>query len=38
VLRYELLPRGIDLGEVSPDQLVRAIRAAARAERHPSTH
>jgi DNA-binding NarL/FixJ family response regulator len=33
VLRYELLPRRIDLGEMSPDQLVRAIRSAARPER-----
>jgi DNA-binding NarL/FixJ family response regulator len=33
VLRYELLPRGIDLGEMSPDQLVQAIRSAARPER-----
>lgn len=32
VLRYELLPRGVDLGEMSPDQLVQAIRTAARQE------
>ncbi len=33
VLRYALLPRGVDLGEMSPDQLVQAIRSAARPER-----
>jgi DNA-binding NarL/FixJ family response regulator len=38
VRRYELLPRGVDLGEVSPDQLVQAIRSAARPERKPYTH
>src|SRR5262245_19047577 len=27
VLRYELLPRGVDLGEMSPVQLTDAIRA-----------
>jgi len=32
VLRYELQPRGVDLGEMSPEQLVRAIRTAARQE------
>jgi DNA-binding NarL/FixJ family response regulator len=32
VLRYELLPRGVDLGELSPAQLAEAIRAAARPE------
>jgi DNA-binding NarL/FixJ family response regulator len=33
VLRYELLPRGVDLGELSPAQLAEAIRAAVRPER-----
>ena len=32
VLRYELLPRGVDLGEMSPGQIVQAIRSAARSE------
>ena len=32
VLRYELLPRGVDLGEMSPNQLVQAIRSAVRRE------
>jgi DNA-binding NarL/FixJ family response regulator len=32
VLRYELWPRGVDLGEMSPNQLVQAIRSAARQE------
>ena len=32
VFRYELLPRGVDLGEMSPDQLVQAIRSAVRGE------
>jgi DNA-binding NarL/FixJ family response regulator len=32
VLRYELLPRGVDLGEMSPNQLVQAIRSAVRSE------
>ncbi len=35
VLRYELLPRSVDLGEMSPAQLAREIRAAARPERKP---
>jgi DNA-binding NarL/FixJ family response regulator len=35
VLKYELQPRGVDLGEMSPDQLVQAIRSAARPERKP---
>jgi DNA-binding NarL/FixJ family response regulator len=30
VLKYELLPRGVDLGEMSPGQLVEAIRSAVR--------
>jgi DNA-binding NarL/FixJ family response regulator len=34
VLRYELLPRGVDLGEMSPAQLVQAIRSAVRPERY----
>jgi len=38
VLRYELQPRGEDLGEMSPDQLVEAIRSAARPERKPYAH
>jgi DNA-binding NarL/FixJ family response regulator len=38
VVRYELEPRGIDLGELSPDQLVQAIRSAARQERKPYEH
>jgi hypothetical protein len=31
-------PRGVDLGERSPDQLVQAIRSAARPERKPYAH
>jgi hypothetical protein len=38
VLRYELLPRGVDLGELSPVQLVGAIRAAVRPESKPYEH
>jgi DNA-binding NarL/FixJ family response regulator len=38
VVRYELEPRGVDLGEMSPDQLVQAIRSAARPERKPYEH
>src|SRR5262245_16597365 len=38
VLRYELLPRGVDLGEVSPDQLLQAIRSAVRPERKSYGH
>ena len=38
VLRYELLPRGVDLGEMSPDQLVDAIRSLVRPERKPYAH
>ena len=38
VLQYELQPRGVDLGEMSPDQLVQAIRSAARPERKPYAH
>jgi DNA-binding NarL/FixJ family response regulator len=38
VLRYELQPRSLDLGEMSPDQLVQAIRSAARPERKPYAH
>ena len=32
VRKYDLAPRRVDLGEMSPDQLVHAIRSAARAE------
>jgi DNA-binding NarL/FixJ family response regulator len=38
VLRYELLPRSVDLGEMSPAQLAEAIRAAVRPERKPYAH
>ncbi len=38
VVQYELQPRGVDLGEMSPDQLVEAIRSAARPERKPYAH
>ena len=38
VLRYELLPRDVDLGEMSPAQLAEAIRAAVRPERKPYAH
>jgi DNA-binding NarL/FixJ family response regulator len=38
VLRYELLPRGVDLGELSPAQLTDAIRAAVRPEMKPYAH
>ena len=38
VLQYELQPRGVDLGEMSPNQLVQAIRSAARPERKPYAH
>jgi DNA-binding NarL/FixJ family response regulator len=38
ILLYELQPRGVDLGEMSPDQLVQAIRSAARPERKPYAH
>lgn len=38
VLRYELLPRGVDLGEMSPAQLADAIRAAARPDLKPYAH
>ena len=31
-------PRGVDLGEMSPDQLVQAIRSAARPDRKPDAH
>ena len=34
---YELVPQGCDLGELSPSQLVQAIRSAGRSER-PSAH
>ena len=32
VRKYELAPRRVDLGEMSPDQLIHAIRSAALAE------
>ena len=35
---YELVPQGRDLGELSPRQLVEAIRAAVQPERTPWTH
>ena len=38
VLRYELEPRGVDLGEISPDQLIQAIRSAVRSEWKPYAH
>lgn len=38
VFGYELRPRGVDLGEMSPHQLVEAIRSATRGERKPYTH
>jgi DNA-binding NarL/FixJ family response regulator len=38
VLKYDLHPRRVDLGEMSPDQLVQAIRSAARPERKPYAH
>jgi DNA-binding NarL/FixJ family response regulator len=38
VLQYQLLPRGVDLGEMSPAQLAEAIRAAARPRRKPYAH
>src|SRR5262245_18269678 len=38
VLKFELLPRGFDLGEMSPDQLLDAIRSAVRPPRKPYAH
>ena len=38
VLEYALEPRGVDLGEMSPDQLIQAIRSAARPEWKPYAH
>ena len=38
VFRYEPRPRGVDLGEMSPAQLVDAIRAAVRREQRPYAH
>ena len=38
VVKYEFLPRGVDLGEMSPDQLVQAIRSAVRPDRKPYVH
>ncbi len=38
VLMYDLQPRRVALGEMSPDQLVDAIRSAIRPERKPYAH
>jgi DNA-binding NarL/FixJ family response regulator len=38
VLKYELQPQSVDLGEMSPDQFVQAIRSSARSERKPYAH
>jgi len=38
VFKYELLPRGVDLGEMSPLQLAMAIRAAISPNRKPYAH
>lgn len=38
VLLYELLPRGVDLGELSPQQAVHSFRSAFRAERKPHVY
>jgi len=38
VLWYELSPRGVDLGEMSPDQLVQTIRSLVRPERKLYEH
>ena len=38
VLWYELSPRGVDLGEMSPDQLVQTIRSLVRPERKLYAH
>jgi len=38
VLKYELLPRGVDLGDMSPGQVVEAVRSAVRTERKPHVH
>jgi DNA-binding NarL/FixJ family response regulator len=35
---YELVAQGRDLGELSPSQLVEAIRSAVQADRPPWTH
>jgi DNA-binding NarL/FixJ family response regulator len=37
VSMYELVPQGRDLGELSPRQLVEAIRSAVHRERTPAT-
>lgn len=38
VLMYELLPQRVDLGEISPVQLVETIRSAVRPGRTPYMH
>jgi len=38
VLKYELLPRGVDLGEMSPGQVVETIRLSTRREGEPHVH
>ena len=35
IFKYDLQPRGVDLGEMSPEQLVQAIRAATRPDGKP---
>ena len=38
VFKYDLQPRRVDLGEMSPEQLLQAIRAATRPERKSHAH
>jgi DNA-binding NarL/FixJ family response regulator len=38
VFRYKLLPQGVDLGEMSPSQVVEAIRSAIRTDGEPHAH
>ena len=38
VLKFDLEPRRVDLGEMSPTQLIQAIRSAARPERKSHAH
>jgi DNA-binding NarL/FixJ family response regulator len=38
IFKFDLQPQGVDLGEMSPDQLIQAIRLAARPERKPYAH
>jgi hypothetical protein len=38
VLKYELLLRGVDLGKMSPAQVVAVIRSAVRPDRKPYAH